>query len=269
MARFADLRSSLPRKNTLIGRAASTASGGAVVVSVYGLQITARVLSSVTVNLGDVVFIVRHGSVYFVTGVVLAAPVVPPTPSPTTDTTTSPGDAAPTPKPTVTTGTLTCSPVSTATYRDGSWRTDIGPKDSADLLQGRYSGSSFGRNTGCAFYGSKPRTISGATVTKAVVKLRRLKGAGVYAGRTPTLRLISQSTRPSGAPTLNETTTGPSLAVGDTATFTIPTSWATAMVGGTRGGIAINISSDDPYMQLAGRGTWSAAFTLVISWRRG
>jgi hypothetical protein len=58
--------------------------------------------------------------------------------------------------------------------------------------------------------------------------------------------------------------------VGDTVNaFAIPNSWAQAMVGGTRGGIAINISSDDPYIQLAGRASWSAAWVLVINWRRG
>jgi hypothetical protein len=270
MPDFADTRVSLAGQGHLIARAASTVSSNSCVIDVYGIQVAARVLGSVTINVNDVLMVLRMGSRYFVQDVVAAAPVVPPVAAPPPDTTPSSGDKAPTPKPTVTTGTLTCSPVSTATYRDGSWRSDIGRTDYADLFQGRYSGSSFGRNTGCAFYGSKPRTISGATVTKATIHLRRLKGAGVYSGRTPTLRLLSQSTRPSGAPTLNESTSGPSLAVGDTVNaFAIPNSWAQAMVGGTRGGIAINISSDDPYIQLAGRASWSAAWVLVINWRRG
>lgn len=272
MADFADTRVSLSGQGTLVARAASTVSSNACVISVYGLQVTARVLAAITINVGDTLMVIRHGSVYFVLGVITAAPVVPPTPAPPSDSTPTPpsGDPAPTPKPTVTTGTLTCSPVSTACYRDGSWRTDIGPRDSTDLFQGRYSGSSFGRSTGVAFYGRKPRTISGSTVTKATVHLRRIKGSGVYGGRKPTFRLVSQSTRPGGAPTLNETASGPSLAVGDTVnSFAIPNSWAQAMVDGTRGGLAISIGSDDPYMQLAGRRTWSAAFVMVINWRRG
>ncbi|MCQ9187009.1 hypothetical protein KMT30_49810, partial [Streptomyces sp. IBSBF 2953] len=80
--------------------------------------------------------------------------------------------------------------------------------------------------------------------------------------RTATLRLVSQATRPSGAPTLNESAAGPSLGVinqvsPSESTFTIPTSWAQAMVDGTRGGLAISISSDSPYIRLAGRGSWS------------
>lgn len=169
----------------------------------------------------------------------------------------------------MTTGTLTCPPVATATFRDGKWRTDIGSTNSADTYQGRYSGSGFGRMTGCAFYGSKPRTIVGATVTKAVIRDRRLSG-GDFAKRTATLRLVSQSTRPSGAPTLNESTNGPSLAVNTTNNaFAIPNAWAQAMVDGTRGGLAIHVNSDSPYIRFAGRGSWSAAWTLTISWRRG
>lgn len=270
MADLRDTRVSLAGQGALAGTALSTVSSGACAVSIYGLQITARVVTGLTVAVGQQLLILRRGSVYWVIAVTSSAPAVPSTSTATPDNTPSAGDPAPAPKPTVTTGTLTCPPVSTATYRDGSWRTDIGRVDYADTYQGRYSGSAFGRNTGCAFYGSKPRTIAGATVTRATLHLRRITGAGVYAARTPTLRLLSQSTRPSGAPTLNESTGGPSLATGDTVTaFAIPTAWAQAMVGGTRGGIAVNIGSDDPYMGLAGRGSWSAAWTLVINWRRG
>jgi hypothetical protein len=167
----------------------------------------------------------------------------------------------------VTTGTLVCTPVATSTYRSG-WRTDGAPVNSFDTYQGRYAGSSFGRMSGCAFYGSKPRSISGATVTKATLKAKRLTG-GDFAARTPTLRLVTQSTRPSGAPTLNETTSGPALKVGaSTSGFVLPNSWAQAIVDGTRGGIAMSISADDPYIHFAGRGSWSAAWTLTINWRR-
>jgi hypothetical protein len=159
--------------------------------------------------------------------------------------------------------------VATSCYRDGHWRTDIGPIGSTDLFQGRYGGSSFGRNTGVAFYGSKPHSIAGATVTKATIKVKRLS-SGDFAARTPTLRLVSQTTRPGGAPSLNESTNGPSLRVNETDdSFTIPNAWAQAMVNGTRGGIAISIGSDSPYIQLAGKGTWSAAWVLTINWKRG
>lgn len=270
MADFRDIRVSLSGQGALTGQALSAASGGALVASVAGVQVTARVTTGTTVNANDQILMVRHGATYWVIGVTSAAPLVPPPPPPAPpDTAPSKGDPSPPPKPITRTGTLTCNPVSTASYRDGSWRTDIGPVDSADTYQGRYGGSGFGRSTGCAFYGGKPRSIAGATVTRATVHLRRLS-SGDFAGRTPTLRLVSETRRPGGAPTLNESTSGPNLAVNATNnTFALPASWAQAMVDGTRGGLAISIPSDNPYVRLAGRGTWSAAWVLVINWRRG
>lgn len=270
MADWSDVRVSTAGKGTLLGRADSTVSGGACTATVGGIQNTVRAVTGLTVAVGDTLLIHRVGSAYWAVGVAAAAPAVPlPAPTPPDVTPPDSGDSAPIPKPVVTTGTLTCPPVSTATYRDGKWRSDTGPTDSADTYQGRYAGSSYGRMTGCAFYGSKPRSIAGATVTRATLRARRLS-SGDFAARTATLRLVSQSTRPGGAPTLNESTSGPSLAVNATNnSFVIPNSWAQAMVGGTRGGLAISISSDDPYIRLAGRGSWSAAWTLTISWRRG
>jgi hypothetical protein len=258
----------LTRQDSLVGVAQSASSGGACVASVAGLTVAVRVPTALTIAFGDKILILRRGSVYYAISIVQAAPSVIPTPSVPVDPLPDTGDSAPPTKPTVRTGTLVCTPVATSTYRDGSWRSDGAPVNSFDTYQGRYSGSSFGRMSGCAFYGSKPRSIAGATVTKATLKAKRLSG-GDFAARTATLRLVTQSTRPSGAPTLNESTSGPSLAVNATSSaFVIPDSWAQAMVDGTRGGLAISISSDSPYIHLAGRGSWSAAWTLTIYWRR-
>lgn len=267
MPDFADTRTSLAGLGTLSGTALSASSGGACLAQVAGVPITVRTMVGVTVATGNQLIIVRRGSSYFAVGVVQGAPAIPATQDPLA--TPPPSDPSPLPKPVTTTGTLTCTPVSTATYRDGSWRTDIGSVDSADTFQGRYSGSSFGVNSGFAFYGSKPHTIAGATCTKATLHARRMSGAGVYAAQAPTLRLVTQKTRPGGAPTLNETTAGPSLAVGaTTTTFALPTSWGQALIDGTRGGIGMAISSDTPYIQWAGRASWSGAWVLVLSWRR-
>lgn len=267
MADLADTRVTLAGQGVLVGVAMTASASNACIIRVAGIQVTARVVSGLSVAVNDQVLVSRRGAVYFVTHKVPAAPGAPP--SPPSGSGPEGGDTAPDPKPIVTTGRLVCSPVSTATYRDGVWRSDIGPVNSADTYQGRYSGSSFGRMTGCAFYGTKPRSLAGATVTSASIQVRRLT-SGDYAARTATLRLVSQTTRPAGAPTLNETTSGPSLAVNATNNaFAIPVSWAQAMVDGTRGGIAISISSDTPYIRFAGRGSWSAAWTLTINWRRG
>ena len=268
MADFADTRISLAGTGVVRGIAQTAVSGNACLVKVGGIQVTARVATTLTIAAGNILLMSRLGSTYYVIAVVPAAPSsTPATPAAPDSTQPDTGDTAPTPKPTVTTGTLTCVPVSTACYRDGSWRSDGDPVNSFDLYQGRYSGSSYGRNTGCAFLGSKPHTLSGATCTKATVKIKRLS-AGDFSARSATLRLISQTTRPGGAPTLNESTSGPSLGIGDSTTFTLPTSWGQALIDGTRGGIGISVSSDDPYIHLAGRGSWSAAFTVALSWRR-
>ncbi|MFG2328241.1 hypothetical protein ACGFMM_01310 [Streptomyces sp. NPDC048604] len=268
MPDFADTKVSLAGQGALVGKAITAPSGGAFLARVAGIDVTTRVMNGVSISVGNMVLMARMGSVYWAIGTTPAAPVVAPTPpDPGGDDDVS-GDPAPAPKPTVTTGTLLCAPVATATYRSG-WRSDGDPLNSFDTYQGRYSGSNFGRMTGCAFYGTKPRSLAGATVTRATVKLRRLS-SGDFAARTATLRLVTQATRPAGAPTLNETTSGPSLAVGATTTgFVIPNSWAQAMVDGTRGGLAIHVDSDTPYIRLAGRGSWSAAWALTISWRRG
>jgi hypothetical protein len=267
MADWADTRVTLSGQGTLVATATTSVSGGAVLATASGITITVRVTAGVSPTQGDRILVVRHGSVYWGIATIPAPPTVAPTPVAVPDAAPDAGDTAPVPKPTTTTGSLTCVPTATACYRDGSWRSDGDPTNSFDLYQGRYSGSSFGRNTGAAFYGSKPHTLNGATCTKATVKLKRLS-AGDFAARSVTLRLVSETSRPGGAPTLNESTSGPSLKIGDTSTFTLPTSWGQALIDGSRGGIAISIGSDDPFIHLAGRGSWSAAMTLTIFWRR-
>lgn len=280
MARFADRKPDLSGQGTLIAQATSTVTSGACTAKIDNVEFATRVVSGLTIAVGDQLLIVRHGSVRWAIGVTKPAPAVAPVPTPdplaadppqppAPPPGAPPPPAVPKPKPVVTTGVLVCPAIQTADYRNGKWRDDIGPITSTDLYQGRYAGSSYGRNTGVAFYGTKPRSLAGATVTKAIIRVRRLQ-AGDFAARTPTLRLVSQATRPGGAPTLNESTSGPSLRVNQTNNaFIIPNSWGQAMVNGTRGAIAVDAGGDSPYMHLAGRGSWSSAFTLTLYWRRG
>jgi len=268
VADFADTRVSTAGLGVVRGTAQTAVASGACLVKVGGIVVTARVATGLTVAIGNILLLARLGSTYYVINVIPAAPTsTPATPPPTDTAPIDTGDAPPAPKPVTTTGTLTCVPTATACYRDGSWRSDGDPVNSFDLYQGRYGGSSFGRNTGVAFYGSKPHTLNGATCTRATVKIKRLS-AGDFSARSATLRLVTQTSRPGGAPTLNESTSGPSLTIGSSSTFTLPTSWGQALIDGTRGGIGITVSSDDPYIHLAGRGAWSAAFTVSLSWRR-
>lgn len=270
MGDWADLQTGA-RAGSQVGYAASTVSSGACSVYVNGIAFTARVLSGVSgIGIGTPVLLAKAGSSWFVTGVVPAAPALPSVP----DQGAYPswrGDIPPDPSRASVSGSLVVHPVSTASYRDGRWRTDIGLVDAADVVQGRYIGSSDGVSTGCVFYGTKAQVLAGATVTSATLKARRVWG-GDPGPVTAALWCLTETARPAGAPTLNETTAGPTLrAIGspmENDAFAIPTSWATAMVAGTRGGVAIYVPTDDPYMVLAGIGSWTAAFALTINWTR-
>jgi len=235
-----------------IGIAMSVVSSGVFDVLIGDTTYSVRAMRGLTVAVGDPILIARQGSARWALGrLFTAAPTAPA------------NDPAPPSKPTSVIGSLICGPVSTQSYRDGAWRTDR-----SEVVQGRWVSSGFGNNTGCAFYGSKPRSITGATVTRARIRVRRLAG-GAFGATTATLRLVTQATRPAGAPTLNESTTGPRLAIKATDnSFDIPASWAQAMVDGTRGGLAVHVADGSPYMVFAGKAQWSAAWTLTISWRR-
>lgn len=238
-------------QGALTGTAESTVSGGVATVSVGGIVVTARALRGVTLSVGDPVLVLRQGSAWWVLGATTpTAPVAP-----------EPPDTSPDPKPVERKGTLVATPVYTGTYRDGKWRTDTD-----DVLQGLYGG--YGNNTGCAFYGKTPASLKGATVTSARLKVKRIR-AGVFASQEATLRLVTQKTKPSGAPTLTSSTAGPALAVGSsTSSFVVPTSWAQDMVDGTAGGLGVYEADGSPYMRFAGRSEWAPAFTLVIEWKR-
>ncbi|RKN38446.1 hypothetical protein [Micromonospora endolithica] len=239
--------------STVLATATTAKSGSTVTATVNGIVTTIEVARDLPVASGDVLLVERVGAQWYAYARVYAAapaaldPVVEPPPPP---------------KPAVTTGTLVVSPVETRSYRPTyGWR-----DDNTDVYQGEYGG--WGNHTGAAFYGTKPRSLAGATVTRATIRVKRLT-AGAYAAQSTTLRLVTQATRPGGAPTLTSSTSGPSLAVGGSTTFTVPASWAQAMVDGTAGGLAVYDSDGSPYVRFAGRGSWSPAFTLTITWQRG
>jgi hypothetical protein len=239
--------------DALLATATSAKTGSTCTAIVNGVATTVQVARDLTVASGDVIVIQRIGAQWFALArAYTAATVIPDAPEP-----------PPPPKPSTVTGTLIVAPVETRSYRTTyGWRTD-----STDVYQGEYGG--WGNHTGAVFYGSKPRSLSGATVTDAKIRVRRLT-AGTYAPRATTMRLMTQATRPGGVPTLTSSTSGPSLAVGSTTnSFDVPNSWVQAMVDGTAGGLAFFDSGGSPYVRFAGRGSWSPAFTLTIRWQRG
>lgn len=247
MSDFADTRAMMTGLGIITGTATTTVSLGTCKVNIGGVVATVNVVRDLTVAVGDVLAIARQGSSRWAFARLFTAPPA-----------VVEIDTAPT---FATSGTLVLTPVETRSYRSGAWR-----KDSDDVVQGSYGG--FGNSIGCAFYGRAPRSLSGATITKAVLKVKRVKG-GVNAAQATTLRLVTQATKPAGAPTLGSSTAGPSLAVGKSTTaFVVPNSWAQAMVAGTAGGLAVYDSGGSPYVRLAGRGSWGPAFTLTLTWQR-
>lgn len=235
---------------TALAVASSAKAGSVVTATVNGQVVTVQVARDLTVAAGDTVLVQKVGSAWFVLQRLWsAAPTAVENPT------------LPNPKPSFISGELVVPPVETRSRASGTWRTDTD-----DVIQGSYG--ALGTHFGCAFYGTHPQSLAGAVVTAARVLVLRGAG-GPYLAPAATLRLVTENTRPANDPTLTSTTTGPALHVGDsTTTFVVPTAWAQAMVDGTAGGLAVYVSGGTPYLRFAGRGSWSPAWTLVISWQR-
>jgi hypothetical protein len=239
---------------TLKAIATSGKTGSTCSADIGGQTVTIEVARDLSVASGDGLLVVRSGDTWYAIGrTSTAAPAVPDTPPP----------PPPPSKPVVVTGKLIVSPVETRSRQGSRWRTDTD-----DVYQGQYGGN--GNHIGCVFYGTKPRTLAGATVTSAYVRIRRLDKGGTNAAQDTTLRLVAERFRPSGAPTLGSVADGPNLRRGETQNgVQITTAWVQAMVDGTAGGLAVYEADGSPYVILAGRGAWSAAWTMTIYWRRG
>lgn len=225
-------------------------SGSTCSAEIGGQATTIEVARDLTVAAGDALLVVRSGSQWFAIARYAAA---------------APGavvtDQAPPPVATQT-GRMVITPIETRSRQGSRWRSDTD-----DVYQGQYTSS--GNHVGCAFYGRKAATVSGATCTGAAIKVRRLNKGGSNAAQDTTLRLVTERFRPSGAPTLTSTADGPNLRRGQTDTYVeIPTSWGQAFLDGTSGGLALYEADGSPYVIYAGRGSWSAAFTLTLAWRR-
>lgn len=242
---------SLP--NALKATATTSKTGSTCTAEIGGVDTTIQVARDLSVSSGDGLLVVRSGDQWYAVARTGTAAPTPP------DTPTAP---PPPPKPAVVTGKLIVAPVETRSRQGSRWRTD-----NDDVYQGEYGGN--GNHIGCVFYGRAPSSLAGATVTSALFRMRRLDAGGVNAAQDTTLRLVAERFRPSGAPTLGSTADGPNLKRGETRNgITFPTAWAQAMVDGTAGGVALYESDGSPYLIMAGRSSWSPAFTLTIYWRR-
>jgi hypothetical protein len=232
--------------------AATAKTGTTCTATLNGTTTTIQVARDLSVAAGDVLVVVPIGAEWFA-----VARAYPTAPVPV-----EANDVAPEPHPVVVTGVTTISPVETRSYRSGGWRTD-----NDNVYQGIYGGG--GNHTGAVFYGRKPQSLDGVTVLSASILVRRPDLGGAWAPQPTTMWLMTDSTRPAGAPTLGASTAGPSLRRGTTDTgFVIPTSWAQNLVDGTAGGLAFFDADGSPYVVLSGRGDYGPAFTLAIEWSR-
>ena len=234
-----------------IATATAAKTGSLVPVQINGVTVSVQCARDLTPAAGDVLMLALHGGVWVATGRMYPA---------ATALGTS-GSSGPDPNASGTSGTLTVPPVETRSYRSTGWRTDT-----TQTIQGQYAGN--GNHTGCAFYGAGPRSLVGATVLSASVAVRRA-GGGLFAAASTTLWLVTQATRPGGAPTLTSSTAGPSLRVdAQDLAYAVPAAWVQAMVDGTAGAVAVYNAGATPYARLDGIGEWGPAWTLTINWSR-
>jgi len=249
MSDFSGTRVSLTGVGATVGTATTVKTGSVASFNVQGAIVQLEVARDLTIAIGDVCLVQRVGSQWTVLQrLYAAAPADPGNP------------VLPNPQPPTVDGVLLVPAVETRSYRN-EW---ITAHD--DTLQGDFAGA--GNYTGAAFYGSAARSLDGATITDATLLVRRKGSGGLPAAQTATLRLVTESTRPAGAPTLTSSATGPSLAWGEQAAFPVPTSWIDELAAGTAGGLAIFDGDGSPYMALDGRGALPSAWTLTISWTR-
>ncbi len=237
---------------TIRAIAVTAKTGSTCTADIAGVGTVVEVARDITVAAGDALLLTRSGNVWFVVG---RAGTAVPAAVENVDSVPPPKQAAE--------GVLVVTPAETRSYRDGAWRLDTDA-----VTQGKLS-TAVGNSTGVAFYGTKPRSLDGATVLAATVMIRRTAKGGVNALSDTTLWLVTETFRPSGVATLGSSTAGPSLRRGETVdAFTVPTAWAQSMVDGTAGGLAVFDADGSPHVVLAGRGDWGPAFTLNITWKR-
>lgn len=239
------------KPETRLVTATAAKTGSTTTALVNGTPTTIEVARDLTVASGDVLVVVRFGAQWFaIARGFTAAPAA------------QDNDAAPEPSPALVTGRLAVAPTDTGSWTGSRWRTD----DDA-VRQGIYGTS--GNHVGAVFYGSKLTSLAGGTVLDATMRVRRLALGQLQGAQPTTMHLITDLSRPTGAPTLGSSTAGPVLGIDETdSAFAVPVAWVQAMVDGTAGGIGFYDADGDPFIVLAGRNAWGPAFTLTVDWQR-
>lgn len=250
-------------RQTLVVRGIATSTVAAdktVSVNFVGTVIRCRAGRGVTTAAGDIVLGMRSkNEIVIIERLHSAAPGSDPI---------GDNDYPPNPWPSIQSGHTVIHPVETRSYRDSlGWR-----KDTDDVLQGNWGGHN---HAGCAFYGLKPRSLAGAEVLEAKIKVKRDPGSQWSTSEPTTLKRITQKTLTNkmkkdqtGPDFVSGAIDGPKLGHSEAENFTIPISWGQDLVDGDSGGLAVHTNSNDPKARLEGRHSWAPAFTLTIKWQR-
>lgn len=234
-----------------VGIAQGAKSSGMLTVRVNSLDVQMHAARDVTFAAGDRVAFVRAGATWVAVARAGTAAVAD-----------QPDAAvAPPANPPTVFGSTAFVPAEYGNWQDTRWS-----NDTSNILQGQAT-TSAPNNTGTVFYQNAFRALAGATASAARVQIRRSTRGGKPGALPLTLWLVTQTTRPLGAPTLTDTTVGPLLAWGQSTSFTIPTAWAQAMIDGTAGGLAVFESDGSPYIALDALGN-ASQFALTVDWSR-
>lgn len=141
---------------------------------------------------------------------------------------------------------VTISPSSQGAWRDGY--IDSGQ----DPTQGAYPSYPH-PYTGAWFYGSQV-SAAGAGLASVSIRLSRSGSRhGTFGGVTPRLYLLASSAAGSKTPVLGSgPVSGPALGLGETDSFTLPTSWRDALAAGTAHGIGVSAGVGSDYLIFTG-----------------
>lgn len=142
-------------------------------------------------------------------------------------------------------GPRTVQPAADGAYRFGTLdASQPGP------IQGAWSTSSYPAWSGAWFYGTGIKTACDAGTVDFIEM--RVARSGSYHGNprgVPTrLYLHAATTRGSKMPGLFNPHTGPSLQLGQVATFRLPGDWVTALAGGTAKGVGCTADKGPDYL---------------------
>jgi hypothetical protein len=258
MSDWADLGTSTRGIGSTTGRAVGTRDVDSnVQVVVGGITITAQCARDLSPGVGDILLLIRTGSVVTAVARVGAVAVDPPDEE----------ENSPAPNPPSRSGILVMHPVAAGSWSGVNGR---GARAEGDnLIQG--TDGRWQARCGAAYYSTVARCLDGATVDSAKLWVKRSAGAGVVAVGTITLlpELSAPITGPDVATFWASRISTSALAVGQSEDLTIPTSWIDSMIAGNAAGIGCYVAGDTPYIEFAGRTSWARSFVLVVNWTRG